>query len=239
MKPFTLKEAESYLRDHKIHLNQRQILDLYTVFGGVPLYWSFVKKGQTANQCIDEVCFQPDGSLVKEFNRLFESLFVDAKPYIELIRVIAKQRYGIGQAELIAKSKLPDGGGTIARLHELEEAGFILSLVPYGRKDKGVYYLVDDEYCLFYLYWIEPYLKTITKRATEHYWMHQSTQQTWKIWAGLAFESICYKHIDQIAKALKIPPGSAIGTWRYVPKNDEKGERELKLISCLTDLTMP
>lgn len=224
LKPFTLKEAETYLCDHKIHLNHRQILDLYTVFGGVPLYWSFVKKGQTAQQCIDELCFQPDGSLVKEFNRLFQSLFADAKPYVDLVRLIAKQRYGIGQAELIEKSNLPDGGGTVTRLRELEEAGFILSLVPYGRKEKGVYYLIDDEYCLFYLHWIEPYLKTITKKAMkEQFWVHQSTQQAWKIWAGLAFESICYKHIDQISKALKITPGATIGTWRYAPKQGEKG----------------
>ncbi len=50
---------------------------------------------------------------MKEFERLFGSLFEDAKPYIELIRTIAGYRYGIGQAELIAKSKLPDGGNTV------------------------------------------------------------------------------------------------------------------------------
>ena len=69
---------------------------------------------------------------------------------MDLIRIIAKHRYGISQFELIAKSGLPDGGTTVNRLHQLEECGFVTSLVPYGHKDKGVYYLVDDEYCLFY-----------------------------------------------------------------------------------------
>jgi hypothetical protein len=177
------------------------------------------------HQCIDELCFQNDGPLVKEFSRLFESLFEDAKPYTVLIRIIAQYRYGIGQADLIAKSKLPDGGSTVRKLYQLEEAGFITSLVPYGRKDKGVYYLIDDEYSLFYLYLIEPNSKIIAKKAiNEGFWISQSNQPAWKIWAGLSFESTCYKHIDQIRRALKIDPGATVGTWRFIPKaHDEEG----------------
>lgn len=226
LKPFSLFETKSYLKEHRVSLNHRQILDLYTVLGGVPLYWSFVKKGRSAQQCIDELCFQSDGPLVKEFERLFASLFEDAKPYIALIRIIAKHRYGVGQSELIIKSKLPDGGNTVHKLNQLEEAGFITSLVPYGHKDKGKYYVIDDEYSLFYLRWIEPNLKTITKKATNvGFWTSQSKLPAWKIWAGYAFESICYKHIDQIRHALKIDPGSIAGTWRYSPraKDDQEG----------------
>jgi AAA+ ATPase superfamily predicted ATPase len=231
LKPFSLYETESYLKEHQIRLTQRQILDLYIVLGGVPLYWSFVRKGRSAHQCIDELCFQSDGPLVKEFGRLFESLFKDAKPYIELIRTIAKYRYGIGQAELIEKSRLPDGGTTVRRLHQLEEAGFITSLVPYGKKDKGVYYLIDDEYSLFYLYWIEPNLKIISKKAiNEGFWISQSNQSAWKIWAGLSFEATCYKHIDQIRKALKIDPGATAGTWRFTPKAQYEDGAQIDLL---------
>jgi len=225
LKPFSLHETESYLKERQIRLNHRQILDLYTVLGGVPLYWSFVRKGHSAQQCIHELCFQSDGPLVKEFERLFESLFEDPKPFKQLIRIIAKHRYGVGQSELIGLSKLPDGGGTVNRLHQLEEAGFITSLVPYGHKDRGIYYVIDDEYSLFYLRWIEPNLKTIAKKAiNEGFWVSQSNQPIWKIWAGLSFESTCYKHIDQIRNALKIDPGATVGTWRFVPK--AKGAQE-------------
>lgn len=234
LKPFSLHETESFLKERQIHLNRKQILDLYVVLGGVPLYWSFIRKGQSAHQCIDELCFQSDGPLVKEFERLFESLFEDPKPFKDLIRIIAKHRYGIGQAELIALSKLPDGGGTVKRLHQLEEAGFITSLVPYGHKDRGVYYVIDDEYSLFYLRWIEPNLKTIAKKViSQGFWISQSQQPTWKIWVGLAFESICYKHIDQIRKALHISPGAIVGTWRFVPK--AKGTQEGAQIDLLFD----
>lgn len=234
LKPFSLHETETFLKESQIYLNHRQILDLYIVLGGVPLYWSFIRKGHSAHQCIDELCFQNEGPLVKEFGRLYESLFEDAKPYVDLIRTIAKHRHGIGQAELITKSKLPDGGSTVRRLHQLEEAGFITSLVPYGHKDRGIYYLIDDEYSLFYLHWIEPNLKTINKKAVNQgFWLSQSSRSAWKSWAGLAFESICYKHIDQIRHALNIDPGSIVGTWRYSPRS--KGDQAGAQIDLLFD----
>ena len=226
LKPFTLHEIESFLKDRRIRLTHRQILDIYMVLGGVPHYWSFVSRGQTAHQCIEELCFQTDGVLVKEFSRLFESLFEDAKIYTELVRIIAEHRYGIGQADLIAKAKLPRGGNTIDRLRQLEEAGFITSLVPYGHKDRGIYYLIDDEYILFYLHWIEPNIKTITKKGLRKgFWLSQSQRPAWKSWTGYAFESVCYKHISQISHALTLDPGSNIGTWRYSPRprSDQEG----------------
>lgn len=44
-------------------------------------------------------------------------------------------------------------------------------------------------------------------------------------WAGYAFESICYKHISQIRRALHISPTAIANGWRYVPtaKSNEKG----------------
>ena len=237
--PFTLNETEDLLKELKVRLNHRQILDLYTVLGGIPLYWTFIRKGLSASQIIDELCFQREGALVKEFSRLFSSLFDDPKPYTDLIRIIAKHRYGISQHELIDQSRLPDGGTTVKRLHQLEECGFISSLVPYGHKDKGIYYLIDDEYCLFYLHWIEPNLRTIAKKSTNAgFWQSQSQRPSWKTWAGYAFESTCYKHLSQIRQALKLDPGSIVGTWRYAPRLKEEEGAQIDLLFDRPDGTI-
>lgn len=74
LKPFLLHETEKFLKENQMYFNRPQILDLYIIFGGVPLYWSFIRKAQAVHQCIDELCFQRDGPLLKEFGRLFESL---------------------------------------------------------------------------------------------------------------------------------------------------------------------
>lgn len=42
---------------------------------------------------------------------------------------------------------------------------------------------------------------------------------------GYSFESVCYKHIAQIQKSLKISNNAKAGTWRFSPKvgSKEKG----------------
>ncbi len=217
--PFTLGETKNFLAAAGITLNHRQILDLYMVLGGIPHYLSLIRKGLTAHQCIDELCFQKDGALVSEFGRLFASLFQEENIYIDLIRIIAKYRYGIGQSQIIQKKGIPEGGRTVKRLKELEEAGFILEFIPYGHQEKGVYYKIIDEYTLFYLHWMETNLRTIRKQdKSRGYWLSKTQTPGWKSWAGYAFEAICHKHIAQIRNALNIDPGAEIGTWRHVPR---------------------
>lgn len=232
--PFTLFEIEEYLDMMGIDLDHRQILDLYMVLGGIPLYWSFIPKGRSAIQIIDELCFQKSGPLHNEFGRLFESLFDNASIHMNIVRTIAKYRYGIGQADLIVESKMPDGGRTVQRLHELEEAGFIISFIPYGHQDKGIYYKIDDEYSLFYLNWIEPNIRAIKKKdMTEGFWGAQHQLSSWKSWAGYSFEAVCYKHLAQIRRALHIPVGSTAGAWRY--SSGGRGDKPGAQIDLLFD----
>src|SRR4029079_18741259 len=103
-----------------------------------------------------------------------------------------------------------------------EAAGFVISFVPYGHAKKGIYYRLIDAYSLFYLRWIEPVANRIKLATSQaNYWQSKCQTASWKSWAGNAFEAFCYKHIDQIARALKIYTGFTVGTWRYVPKSKE------------------
>jgi AAA+ ATPase superfamily predicted ATPase len=231
LEPFTLKESQTYLSSLGIKLNQKQVTDLYMVLGGVPHYLSLVKKGVSAYQAIDEICFQKSGALFKEFDRLFASLFEESDPYVKLIRAIAKYQYGIGQAQLILESGLPDGGRTVKKLKELEEAGFILEFIPYGHQEKGLFYKIIDEFTFFYLRWIEPNLRTIRKHEqNKGYWLSKVKSSGWLSWAGYAFESVCYSHLAQIRKSLEIEPGAEIGNWRYSSKKTEEQGAQIDLL---------
>ncbi|MBP6986302.1 MAG: AAA family ATPase [Alphaproteobacteria bacterium] len=224
LEPFSLAEVKLYLKSQGVALNNRHILELYMVIGGIPHYLSQIKKGKTTAQCVDELCFQKNGLLFSEFDRLFASLFNESEIYVKLCQTISKYRYGIGQAELIKESKSPAGGRTNKRLKELEDAGFIMSFIPYGHQEKGIYYKIIDEYTLFYFHWIKPTLSAIRKKdQVSGYWLSKSKEPIWKGWTGYAFEAICYKHISHIRIALQIDPGSEVGSWRFVPK---KGKAE-------------
>lgn len=229
--PFTLAETYDFLHANGIKLNHKQVLELYMVCGGIPHYLALIRKGISAQQAIDELFFQSNGALVQEFERLFSALFKRASVYMNLIRIISEHHYGIGQAKLLSDIRISDGGRTKSRLTELEQAGFIISFVPHGHKDKGIYYKVIDEFCLFYLRWVEPNQKNIAKQEhADGYWLAKSQTPSWKIWAGYAFECICYKHIAQIRRALHISSGAEVGTWRYSPHKSEGQGAQIDLL---------
>ncbi|MBM3208491.1 MAG: ATP-binding protein [Chlamydiae bacterium] len=224
LKPYNLKGVQQFLAYRNIHLNPKQILDHYMIFGGIPYYLKQIEKGKSALQNINKVCFQTDGLLYDEFDRLFRSLFANAEDSLLIIKAISQFRYGISREELIKSIGISSGGTLNKRLVELESAGFIQTYIPYGRKIKDHYYRVIDEYCYFYLNWIEPFKKKGMSGGKE-YWQTKGKTQAAVTWAGYAFENICFKHIDQIRQALDLQAiSSEIGSWKF---NPPKGKKDL------------
>lgn len=225
--PFNLKETHEFLAKKNITLNHKQITQLYMTTGGVPYYLQEAQKGLSATQLVEKLAFHHDSILFKEFDNLFSSLFDDAETYIDLLRIIAKNKTGTGQEEIIKESKhFSRGGRVVKKLSELEEAGFIISFKPHFHKKRGIYYRLIDEYTLFYLDWIEPIRNTLQKKSLEvGYWVSKFNSGKWNNWSGYAFEAICYKHLSQIRKKLQISPSAVANGWRYAPtaKSKEDG----------------
>jgi hypothetical protein len=59
-------------------------------------------------------------------------------------------------------------------------------------------------------------LTNMSNNIDDSYWEMLSSTPAWKAWAGYAFEAICFKHIHQIMKALHIPSGSEVYSWRHL-----------------------
>jgi len=226
LKPFTLNETKNFLLTQGVKLSHRQITQVYMLTGGIPFYLSFVKKGESSAQIIEHLAFSENAPLLKEFDNLFSSLFENPEPYIDLLRIIAKNRYGVAQTEIAKQSKYFSQGGRISsKLQELQEAGFILEFVPHLNKKKGIYYRMIDEYTLFYFYWIEPIRKTLQETfLPQGYWQELQISASWHSWSGYAFEAIVYKHLAQVRKKLHIPATAIANSWRYMPiKKEEMG----------------
>lgn len=229
MDPFTLSETKAYLKYKNVHCSNDQILTLYMCLGGIPFYLNFVEKGLSAIQNINNICFNKKGTLYDEFELLFASLFKKHEAHEEIITFIANKREGVARHEIESHSKYK-GGRLTERLRELEEAGFIIAFTPW-KKERGVSYRVIDEYTLFYLTWIAKRAASrISKNIDDHYWEVLSAKSAWKAWAGLSFEAICFKHINQIKKALHIPDGSDASSWRHVPNKREESGAQIDLI---------
>ncbi len=199
LQPFTLYETEAFLKSRNVQLNRYQITQLYMAFGGVPHYLEQATTGLSAAQIIDKACFTKNGFLYNEFTDLYKALFDSADRHFKVIRALAAKPMGLNRNETIKVCKLQSGGSTTALLEELTASGFITPYVPVGKKIKDSIYKLTDEYSLFYLKFMEG-----NRGGSKGTWVRLSDTPTWKSWSGLAFESICMKHIPAIKKALGI-----------------------------------
>lgn len=199
LKPFTLKETEEFFRSKKLTFTRYQIVQMYMAFGGIPLYLEEVKKGKSAIQNINDICFSDTGLLKNEFSRLYPALFDNADHHIAIVRALASKQKGLTRSEIIQLANVPNGSSTSILLEELEQSDFIMAYHPYKKKKKDKLYRLIDEYSLFYLRFIEN-----TAYAGKGTFTKLSEKQSYKIWCGYAYESICMKHVPQIKKALGI-----------------------------------
>ena len=213
--PFTLSETEAYLKSRAIILDRYQIIQLYMAMGGIPHYLKNIHKGESAAQAIDRICFSKDGALREEFDKLYYSLFDEARAHLSIIRALAKRPKGLNRNEIIAASRLSSGGTTTLILKELEESGFITAYTPFQKAAKDALFKLTDEYSLFFLKYIE------NSRPAAGTWMRLSATASWRSWSGFAFEAICLKHTQALKVALGIAGvQTSESVWRDVSEDD-------------------
>jgi len=221
--PFTLKESAQYLEALNINIERYHLLQLYMVMGGIPHYLKEIKKGESATQAIDRICFAKDGLLHNEFRNLYYSLFDDAKRHLAVIRALVRNKSGLTRNQIIHDGGMSSGGTVTELLEELIESGFVTAWLPYDRKSKDTIYKLADEFTHFYLKFMEK-----SKSHGSDTWQNFSTGQSWKSWSGVAFERICLKHIPQLKKAIGI---AAVYTeesaWRYLSRTGKGAQIDL------------
>lgn len=222
--PFSLFETEEFLSGKNIHLDRKQILELYMCLGGVAKYLSYLERGKSVAQLIGELCFSYNAPLLPEFHKLFRSLFHKHEDHETIVKALATSRSGLAYQELLKKTGLPTGGSTSKKLEELKQSGFIAEIPLFG--EAGFHYLLVDEFSLFYLTWIAGIPALDLQNLGPDYWLRQRNTQSWKSWTGHAFECLCFKHIESIKAEMGL---AAVQTrtskWKYVPskKSDESG----------------
>ena len=209
LKPFTLRECSEYLHSRNIIFSQHQLLQCYMILGGVPFYWSLLKKGQSLPQNIDYLFFHEKAPLSNEFNNLYRALFNKPDQYLLIIEALSKVKKGITREDICAVTKIPSSGDLSKKLAELENCGFIRRYTPFGNKKKDDLYLLIDHFTLFYYQFLKG------KAHDENEWENLVNTPSVNSWSGVAFERVCMEHIPQIKKALGISGvHTEVNAWR-------------------------
>ena len=164
-----------------------------------------------------------------EFNRLFNAVFGNPEDCKKIIRLLAKRHSGFTREEIANATGLPLGGGLTDTLKALAESDFVFRYTPYGIQGKGEYYKLADNFCLFWVRYVEPNLSDVS------FMTDNITSNIMGAWHGVAFEEVCWQHINQIKQALEIGGvKSSISAWN-VKGDDQKAGAQIDLLIIRDD----
>lgn len=198
LQAFCLRECEEYIKSEGLALNREQILQYYMIFGGVPYYWGFIKKGLSLAQNIDHTLFDRDAPLRDEFKYMYASVFKNPETYIRIIETLGTKKVGLTREELITLTGLSNSGDLTGKLEELESCGFIRKYYAFGMKKKNAVYQLMDCFTLFHFKFLKD------EPTDEHFWTNQINTPAVNTWMGFAFERVCMHHVAQIKNKLGI-----------------------------------
>ena len=225
LKPFSLHECEQYAKARHLPWQRRQLLECYMVMGGIPYYWSLLKKGFSVAQNIDRLFFDADGELRDEFSALYNSLFRKPDNYLTVITALGKKKAGLTRKEILEATGLEDNGNLSTVLKDLEHCGFIRQYNQIGRSVKEALYQLIDFYTLFFFKNIDD-----NRRGDESSWSKAVGSSKYNNWCGLAFERVCLAHSRQIKYALSI---GGVATTEYswiAPHNADQPGVQIDLL---------
>ncbi|PCE65780.1 AAA family ATPase [Sediminicola luteus] len=196
LEPFTLPEVDTFFRYRKIKMPYIEQLKLYMALGGVAEYLEFVRPGDSSVTAIDRICFQKGAQLEHEFDEVFKSLFEEGSYHEQIIHALAQgPKRGMPRDAILNEQGLTSGGQFSKSLAELIECGFVSQYRSHYFNRAKTLYRIADEFCLFHLRFISP--------NKGNRWAVLYTKKAYEVWCGYAFEMLCYKHIEQIKRALR------------------------------------
>lgn len=199
LSPFTLRECEEFYEDRRVAMSRYDVAQSYMVFGGIPYYMGYLEPGMSLAQNIDAAFFAKDAKLRGEFDRLFDSVFVNPDAVKSIVRLLNARNAGFTRREIVEKLGLSDGGRLSRNLNALIASDFVVKYAPFGLGKREAHYKLIDPFCLFYLHFLDG-----ETRASSRFWQQNATSQPVATWRGYAFENVCFNHIAQIKAALGI-----------------------------------
>ena len=218
LKPFTLAETKLFFKSKNIQFTDSGIAEIYMALGGLPYYLEQIKKGESPSKAIERLCFEESGILKNEYHNLYKALFDNWEYHEAIVQELAMSQKGLTRNEIIEKTKISAGGNFSRAINDLLLTDFVYTYHPFGNKKRESIYKLADEFSVFY----HRFMKGNTHKEAA-IWQTIAQSQKYKIWKGLAFESLCLKHIDEIKNALGIRNVYSENASYFRSKNSKYG----------------
>ena len=198
-------------------------LKLLSVTGGVPRYLEEINPNQPAEANIRELCFEKEGFLFDEFEKIFKDLFgLRGESYEKLVRCLLSGRHEL--AALYEQLEVQKSGRVGENLEELILAGFVARDFTWNLKT-GAYsnlshYRLRDNYMRFYLNWIAPNQTRIENDEFDGRPLH--TLPGWNTTMGFQFENLVLSNRKIIQQLLGLKPSEIVCNNPYFQRKTAK-----------------
>lgn len=200
LKAFHLDESRQMLND----LGAAEVLEAQMLVGGVPKYLELLMGKPSVRLAMEDLAFQDNGYLRREFDRIFTSHFGKNPDYRKIVTVLAAHPYGMFRGHLAKKAKVQLGGGLKEHLSDLEAAGFTTSFTPLDKPENSrlIKYQLTDAYLSFYFQFIQPNLRKIRAGLSQSLFADLVQASGYQSYLGTAFERVCIGHAHKLASIL-------------------------------------
>ncbi|MBF0315674.1 MAG: ATP-binding protein [Oligoflexia bacterium] len=231
LQEFSLNEINEFFNTNKTRLSSREKILILSATGGVAKYLEEVLAGTDPLKDLLFLCFNPNGFLFNEFEKIFTEVFERKSKTLEkVIRQLVEKN--LSPSELAHTLKIDPNSDFSNYLHILTMAGLLSRDYYYhadGTQSKLSRLRLRDNYLRFYIKYIEPLRdKVINKAQTV-----KSVEDLKNISGlmGLQFENIILANRDLVHEHLKIDSASINSSSPHLQKKNSKNKH-----GCQVDL---
>lgn len=229
-----LKECVKFWGREVERIDLQGIVDVLSVTGGVPRYLEEIDPRLSASENIRRMAFSRDGVLRNDFDDMFADVITRQPTFTaQVLRCLVDGPRSA--AEVCRQLKIEKGGRVSDALGRLVEAGFAMSDAGRNPETGGalreVRYRLSDNYCRFYLKYIEP-VKDVVDRD-EYEFAGLEALENLEAVMGLAFENLIVNNYHALIPFLHLN-GTVITSAAPYARRGTAGARGRK--GCQVDL---
>ena len=221
-----LRECVKFWGKSLERLDVREVIDILSVVGGIPRYLEELTTANSANENIRSMAFRPKSILRTDFDEMFQDV-ITRQPTMcaRIIRLLVGD--SMSSAEIADRLEIDRNGNVNKALQQLEEAGLVAcdegKNPETGEPLREKRYRLRDNYCRFYLKYIEPEKDVIDKGQYELGTLDQL--EGWNAVKGLAFENLVVNNSAALRPLLGIGKAMITSVAPYRRAGSRDGRR--------------
>lgn len=230
LEELSLRECNEFWHREQDRVSSFDKYKILSVTGGVPRYLEEIFPNQSAESNIQRICFQKEGFLFSEFEKIFSDLFSTRSTIYK--KIVKRLEEGSCELKDIYTALGVEKNGVISDyMNDLITAGFVSQDFTWhlktGLDAKLSHYRLKDNYLRFYLKYIEPNIKKIERQG-------MILPPQWQSVMGLQFENLVLSNRKTLHQILGINPAEIINDNPFFQRKtkDQPGCQIDYMIQC-------